>query len=598
MRRIVIVLLSMLSLSVFAEEKTTLVIPKDKVGTHVLMGSRIVHVNKPCGKVFADGQRNHIPSLMVITADSAGCVVLRREAYTTPDGLKMKTRPHKGKGKGRGPAKAVVLPIVASDADSYTVDVSEYFSDYPEEISAIPPKMLKGPAVTHKIMKAKSFEDYLQVTARYTYEDGLDATANCYILFLDETPSDIRIVDKTKAGYSFVEYRDTAGRVDVSLRWDLAKTGKIVFYVDRRFPNEWYPYIKEGIEDWNKTFEAIGMEDVIEVLPEPADGKFDRFAPLVNMVRFMDVEEHNAKGDVLYDPRSGQILQGDILWWKDALKLICEWRYIQTGAADGQARLQDYPIEIIGPMVRHAICHEMGHVLGLSHNMGASWAYPADSLLSPTFTAQYGTAASVMDYARYNHLATEADVARGVGLLPPRVGPYDYYAIAMGYAPEGSAVPGKYCYFAPFISAAISPDPSSQSETLGNDLLRSSASGLRNCRMLLQLDGLDDVRLKQIQKHYYRYIMLSLSNIGGKVGDKPVGRRLRRRTVRFVMEALHDAPAEIADEKKQEAVIRELEGNFLPKRVEENNGKGGLRNYTRQVQRLKKKYSFNQNLTN
>ena len=559
-------------------------IPKDKVGSQVLFGSRIVHINRAHGKVFAEGQRNHHPVLMEVCNQGDSAIVLKPLKYVNGQGMRMV---HHGK-----PVKEALLPIVAQDSTSFTVDLSEYFSTYPEIISAIPPKMLKGRASKHKIVSVKTFDNYLQVTGNYSYDSGWVLTANCYILFLKDTPMESRIVDATKAGYNFVEYKDTLGNLrKIAQRWDIREGDSIVFYVDRKFPGEWFPYIKEGIEDWNKAFEAIGLHGVIEVKPEPKDGSFDRFSPLVNMVRFINVDEYNAKGDVLIDPRSGEILHGDILWWKKVLDLMCDWRYVQTGAADPAARAKEYPMEMLGPMIRHSMCHEMGHVLGLGHNMGASWAYPSDLLRSVTFTREYGTSASVMDYARYNHLATAADVAAGVNMMPPRLGPYDYYAIALGYAPEGEEVKsGKYCYFAPFISAAISPDPSSQSETLGNDLLRSSLAGCDNCRALLSLDGLDEGRIKVLGKQYYRYISLAMSNIGGTVSGKPVSRRTRRRTVNFVFKQLSQTPVELMDKRKQQELLDELVGNFLPERVLGNCGKCALRQYYRQLKRLHKKY--------
>ena len=559
-------------------------IPKDRVGSQVLFGSRIVHINRAHGKVFAEGQRNHHPVLMEICNQGDTAIVLKPLQYVNSQGMRMV---HHGKA-----VKEAVLPVVARDESSFTVDIGDYFSTYPEIISAIPPKMLKGRASKHKIVSVKDFDNYLQITGNYSYGSGWVVTANCYILFLKDTPMESRIVDATKAGYNFVEYKDTLGILrKIAHRWDVRDGKQLVFYVDRRFPEEWFPYIKEGIEDWNKAFEAIGLHNVIEVRPEPKDGSFDRFSPLVNMVRFINVDEYNAKGDVLIDPRSGEILHGDILWWKKVLDLMCDWRYVQTGAADPAARAKEYPMEMLGPMIRHSMCHEMGHVLGLGHNMGASWSYPSDSLRSVTFTREYGTAASVMDYARYNHLATAADLAAGVNLMPPRLGPYDYYAIALGYAPSGEDVhPGKYCYFAPFISAAISPDPSSQSETLGNDLLRSSAAGCDNCRALLALDGLDDARLKVLRKQYYRYIYLAMSNIGGTVSGKPVSRRVRRRTVEFVFKELSSTPAELLNEQTRQGVLDELVGNFLPERVLKNCGKFALRNYYRQLRRMQRKY--------
>ena len=480
----------------------------------------------------------------------------------------------------------MIFPIVEETADTYAIALEPYFSTYPEDISAIPPKMLPGPAVEHELSCPSASPAYLQVNGRYRYQDGLEVTAACYFLWLREKPLLPIDLDPSKVGYNSVEGRHPEGRYQ---RWDLAGGRAIDFYVDKAFPREWYPYIQEGIEDWNQAFRAIGLGDVLRVHPEPEG--LDTTSPLVNMVRYMDVEESNAKGDVLIDPRSGEILQGDILWWKNVVDLIKGWRYVQTGVADPAARQEDYPMEMLGPMIRHAVCHEMGHVLGLNHNMGASWSYPADSLRDVRFTRRYGTTASVMDYARYNHLATAKDVAAGVGLLPPRLGPYDYYAIACGYGPDPHLEPGPYCYYAPMISAAISPDPSAQSESLGNDLLRSSRTGVDNCRALLALDGLTPERQALLRKSYYRYISLALSNIGGVTQGQPVSRNVRRKTLSFVMDALTHVPAELSDPAQQKAILGELTGNFLPKRLLETAGQKELDDYYRHLGRLQRKYS-------
>ena len=591
MRRILAIgLVLLVSLGVAAQERQGLFVPREKVGGPMLFCSRIISVNRAQGKVFADGQRNPYPVLVQFVPDEDSAFLLLRELREEAPGRGRGEGRRRGSGR-RGGFGPVRFPVLEETPDGFLIDVSSYFSTYPEAVSAIPPKVLQGPAVAHEIIGVATNDRYLQVTGRYAYQSGLETTAACYLIFLKEELMPVRTVDPEKAGYNGVDFRTADGqRSKRSHRWAIEPGTVIDFYVDRSMPAEWYSYIKEGIEDWNLAFRAIGLGDVLAVHPEPEDGSFDRNAPLVNMVRFMDVDESNAKGDVLVDPRSGEILQADILWWKGVVDLICGWRYVQTGAADPAARSRSYSVEMLGPMIRHAICHEMGHALGLSHNMGASYAYPSDSLLSPSFTRQYGTAASVMDYARYNHLATAEDVAAGVNLLPPRVGPYDYYAIACGYGPEDAAVPGPYCYFAPFISAAISPDPSSQPETLGNDLIRSSQAGIRNCRALLQLDGLDSLRLDLIRRHYYQYIFLALSNIGGTVCEEYVGRRTSDRTLAFVMEALATVPPAIADEKQKRRILDELTGNFLPERVQKNGGEKELRHYYRKLKRLTNKY--------
>ena len=548
---------------------TVLGVPKDKVGTPVLVGSRIVEVNRPQGKVFAPGQRNPRPQVMLFQRQDS-CLVLIPE-------LQPRRR--------RDSIRPVVFPIVEETSDAFSIALEPYFSTYPEEISAIPPKMLPGPAVEHTLACPATSPAYLQVNGRYRYMDGLEVTAACYFLWLREKPLPPIDLDLTKVGYNFVEGRHPEGRFQ---RWDLTGGRKLDFYVDKAFPQEWYPYIKEGIEDWNKAFQAIGLGEVLAVHPEPEG--LDTTSPLVNMVRYMDVEESNAKGDVLIDPRSGEILQGDILWWKNVVDLIKGWRYVQTGVADPAARQPDLPMDLLGPMIRHAVCHEMGHVLGLSHNMGASWAYPADSLRNPSFTRKYGTTASVMDYARYNHLATAADVRAGVALLPPRLGPYDYYAIACGYGPEPNLEPGPYCYFSPMITAAIPPDPSAQPESLGDDLLRSSRTGVDNCRALLALDGLTPERQALLSKYYYRYLSLALSNIGGSTQGVPVTRKVRRQTLSFVMDALAQVPAQLKDPVQEKVILDELVGNFLPERLVKTVGQKELDNYYRHLRRLDKKY--------
>ena len=561
----------------------TLHLPKDKVGTPVLAGSRIVEVNRNGGKVYGSGQRNLVPALMQFEPGRPGTLALRPVGFRSPRGMEWRGGP-----RGRNRHEPDFFPILEDKADTLVIDVSRYFSTYPELLSAIPPRALPGHAVAHEILAVQETDRYLEVTARYRYGNGLEVTAACWFIFLKDKPMDVWSAEPDKVGYNGVEFRrPEGGRFQISHRWDLSDGKTIDFYVDRNFPREWYPYIQEGIEDWNQAFERIGLGKVLSVHPEPQG--LDRYSPLVNMVRYMDLEESNAKGDVLVDPRSGEILQGDILWWKNVVDRLCDWRYVQTGAAEPAARLEEYPIEMLGPMIRYSVCHEMGHVLGLSHNMGGSWAYPADSLLSPSFTRKYGTAASVMDYARFNHLATAKDVAAGVSLLPPRLGPYDYYAIAVGYG-DTEPEPGPYCYFAPFYSAAISPDPSAQAESLGNDLVRSSEAGVRNCRALLGLDGLTEARTLLLRRQYYRYIALALSNIGGTVHSEPVNEKVRNKTIRFVFEALDNVPPTLKDKREEERILHELTGNFLPERIRETCGEKSLQRYERELRRYARKH--------
>ena len=658
--------LETVSAEAVSEGKSALVaFPKDKLETPVLLSSRLLDSNRSKGKVFAPGQRNPSPLLREFVRTEEG-VEMRPLCYRSPEGY----RPQMPKI----PCPPVTFPIVRESVDSLWLDVSVYFSTYPEAVSVVPRQFLKERADSAAFLGIRTRERYIQVVNRYIYPSGMMLKTACSFIFLQAEAMPIRQVDKTKVGYNAVEFRDSTGkRVEGIRKWNFAEGRPLVFYVDSACPASWFPYIKEGMEDWNKAFAKLGLASRIEVRPEPrrsettqwragpsradasqgrarpsqADASQGRTGPsevlrrdpLVNWVRLLDVDEPNAKGDVLFDPRSGEILQADILIWKSLPRLLCDWRYVQTGAADPAARAEEYPIEMLGPMLRYSICHEMGHILGLSHNMGASYAYPASALHKPDFTREYGTAASVMDYARFNHLATAADVKRGVSLLPPRLGPYDYYAIAWGYGPDTAAAvqhsaaastsaiavspatsapvsafytayagpdarfayeptPGPYCYFAPFQSGPISPDPSALPEALGDDLLASSRASLRNCRALLALDGLNEHRLTVLKHQYYRSIYLTLSNIGGVIAGKPVRESIQSRTLDFIFRGLATVPSDLRDPRLQQQILDELDGNFLPRRICENGGAPALQRYRRHLDRLRTRWNSQLNLAN
>ncbi|GIR81834.1 MAG: hypothetical protein CM15mP83_5600 [Flavobacteriaceae bacterium] len=87
----------------------------------------------------------------------------------------------------------------------------------------------------------------------------------------------------------------------------------------------------------------------------------------------------------------------------------------------------------MGRLIRFVSAHEVGHTIGLPHNMGSSVAYPVDSLRSVSFTQKYGTAPSIMDYARFNYVAQPGD---GDVSLMPNIGPYDIHAVRWGIDPS------------------------------------------------------------------------------------------------------------------------------------------------------------------
>src|SRR5690606_14412980 len=191
------------------------------------------------------------------------------------------------------------------------------------------------------------------------------------------------------------------------------------------------------------------------------------------------------------------ILESDVIVYHNIIKLIREWRFAQTAANDPKVRTVNIADSIIGGGLRYVIAHEIGHSLGLRHNMGASAAFPVDSLRSSSFTQKYGTTPSIMDYARFNYVAQPGD--ENVRLTPPNLGVYDKYAIKWAYKPilgadkyeeqkvlnswiEEHATDPKYRFGEGDLQGS---DPSSMREDLGDDVIKASEYGVKNPQYIM-----------------------------------------------------------------------------------------------------------------
>lgn len=420
-----------------------------------------------------------------------------------------------------------------------------------------------------RIMSIKAFPNNIVATSELTTKvrEGMSAVnvtveVSSSLVLLPEKPMMGRL-DDPKVGYftkDLLYFSDSQQKTEEKkyitrwrlepkpedreayLRGELVEPEKpIVFYIENSTPYRWRKYIKQGIEDWQVAFERAGFKNAIiaKELPDSIAANADDIN--YSVVTYAASSKANAMGPSILDPRSGEILEADIMWWHNVISMVQEWITVQTGAIDPKARGTKLPDEMMGDAIRFVACHEVGHSLGLRHNMMGSWTFPTDSLRSKSFTDKMNsTASSIMDYARYNYVAQPGD---GVTAVSPHIGPYDIFAIEYGYRWYGLSTPeaekdvlydflnkhnGRLYKYSEAQDPRSAVDPRAQNEDLGDDPVRSSELGIANLKRIVPeiikwtTTGEKGQTYEEASRLYYavitqwnNYLYHVMANIGG-----------------------------------------------------------------------------------
>lgn len=483
-------------------------------------------------------------------------------------------------------AVAFEIKAFGKDSASVVIDVTDFFRG--DNIPVGIPQAVKGRMRLGGIAMDRSYIEQIntfpintEVRSVKTFSSGGGAPSpfgfavpslsdaagavtlemNTSFILLPAVPMQKRLFDP-RVGYfaeDYTVYSDDQQKIDNQefvVRWRLEPRPEdrekwqrgelvepqrpIVYYVDPATPKKWVPYLIKGINDWQTAFEKAGFKNAIQGKEWPSgDSTMSLEDARYSVLRYFASDIENAYGPNIHDPRSGEIIESHIGWYHNIMEILHNWYMIQTAAVDTRARKMQLDDSLMGNLIRFVSSHEVGHTLGLRHNMGSSSTVPVEKLRDKAWLDVHGHTPSIMDYARFNYVAQPEDNIPEADLFP-RIGEYDRWAIQWGYAYSGgkdaksdAKIVNRWIIDSLgsnprlwFGGEGFGQDPRSQLEDLGDNSMKASEYGIRNLKRILPVlpvwtreegdkyDNLEEM-YRELVGQFSRYMGHVLKNVGG-----------------------------------------------------------------------------------
>lgn len=307
---------------------------------------------------------------------------------------------------------------------------------------------------------------------------------------------------------------------------------KIVMYVDRKFPQQWWPYILKAVNNWNAVFERCGFKNAIEGKMATDSVEYVLDNASLSWIVYKAGPMENAYGRSYVDFRTGEILSCHVAIFHSVFNMLCRWYVSQIGE-----EFEGLTDEIVGKLLELVVTHEVGHTLGLTHNFYGSSVYNLSELKNASLMHKFRHGSSIMDYMRLNYAVSKED---GLSIADriPRIGAYDSLAIEWGYrcfpgcTPQEESVKldkwliekqheRKYRF-----QDASSTMPEAQAEDLGRVSLETAQIGIEKLIHLgimppdfgkwgIGAWAVAENRNRGVHEQYVEYLNQALNYIGG-----------------------------------------------------------------------------------